>query len=227
MGVPAADELAGIAVHIVDDAEIQRLNLQHMGEDRPTDVLSFPARSADGPPAFDRPRRPDLERRGQGPQRSASATSSSAGTPSAARPARPPALDEATVLAIHGLAHLLGHDHAGRRDGRAMHRRERRGLSAARVADIPRPYGLRPRRPLMRRVRPAMLRRMRPVLVVHGGSGTVSPEHHDAAVAGTREAARAGQARSCWPAAPARTRPSPRSACSRMTPPSTPAAAPA
>jgi hypothetical protein len=37
--------------------------------------------------------------------------------------------------------HLLGHDHTGRRDGRAMHRRERRGLSAAHVADIPRPYG--------------------------------------------------------------------------------------
>jgi beta-aspartyl-peptidase (threonine type) len=35
---------------------------------------------------------------------------------------------------------------------------------------------------------------MRPVLVVHGGSGTVSPEHHEAAVLGTRAAARAGQA---------------------------------
>ena len=54
-------------------------------------------------------------------------------------------LDEATVLAIHGLCHLLGHDHGERREGRAMHRRERRGLRAARVADIPRPYGLRPR----------------------------------------------------------------------------------
>lgn len=34
---------------------------------------------------------------------------------------------------------------------------------------------------------------MRPVLVVHGGSGTVSPEHHAAAVAGTLTAARIGQ----------------------------------
>ena len=35
---------------------------------------------------------------------------------------------------------------------------------------------------------------MRPVLVVHGGSGTVSPEHHHAAVLGTQAAAAAGQA---------------------------------
>jgi len=136
MGVPAAD-IGSIAVHIVDDAEIQRLNLQHMGEDRPTDVLSFPARSPDGPPMF---LDPD-EDEGRGPTvglgdivLSWDAVRRQAGP-------RPP-LDEATVLVIHGLAHLLGHDHTNRRDGRAMHRRERRGLSAAHVADIPRPYGL-------------------------------------------------------------------------------------
>lgn len=33
----------------------------------------------------------------------------------------------------------------------------------------------------------------RPVLVVHGGAGTVAPEHRAAAVAGTREAARVGR----------------------------------
>ncbi|MBK7823957.1 rRNA maturation RNase YbeY [Nannocystis sp.] len=143
IGVPAA-ELPGVSVAIVDDPEIQRLNAAHMGKDRPTDVLSFPAR----PP---------------GPEGEAMAA---LGVPlgdivlcwdavlrqAAARlPADAPAdalaaaaLDEATVLAIHGLCHLLGHDHAGRADGRSMHRRERRGLRAAHVADIPRPYGLRP-----------------------------------------------------------------------------------
>lgn len=122
MGVAAA-ELGGISVHVVDDPEIQRLNLQHMGEDRPTDVLSFPA-SPEGPIGV-----------GLGDiVLSWDAVVRQAG-------ARPP-LDEATVLIVHGLAHLLGHDHTGRRDGRAMHRRERRGLSAAHVADIPRPYGL-------------------------------------------------------------------------------------
>lgn len=137
MGVLASD-LAGIHVHLVDDAEIQRLNLQHMGEDRPTDVLSFPARSPDAPPMHPDPDDDDSE--GQGPPAvglgdivlSWDAVRRQAG----ARPS----LDEATVLLIHGLAHLLGHDHTGRHDGRAMHRRERRGLSAAHVADIPRPY---------------------------------------------------------------------------------------
>lgn len=122
MGVPAAD-IATIVVSVVDDAEIHKLNKQHMGADKPTDVLSFPARGPESPPGVglgDIVLSWDAVLRQAGP--------------------RPP-LDEATVLVIHGLAHLLGHDHTGRRDGRAMLRHERRGLSAARVADIPRPYG--------------------------------------------------------------------------------------
>lgn len=123
MRVPAAD-LGGIAVHIVDDAEIKALNFKHMGEDRPTDVLSFPARTEGGPPGVGLG---DIVLSWDAVVRQAVGR---------------PALDEATVLVVHGLAHLLGHDHTGRRDGRAMHRRERRGLSAAHVADIPRPYGV-------------------------------------------------------------------------------------
>lgn len=145
VGVPSAD-LPGITVRIVDDPEIQRLNAAHMGKDRPTDVLSFPGR----PPGAE------------------GATLAAMGVPlgdivlswpavlrqSAARlPAHAEArvraqaaLDEATVLAVHGLCHLLGHDHAAPDEARAMHRRELRGLRAARVADIPRPYGLRPAR---------------------------------------------------------------------------------
>ena len=53
-------------------------------------------------------------------------------------------LDEACVLAVHGLAHLLGHDHLGAAEGRRMHTAERRALAAIRVADIRRPYGRRP-----------------------------------------------------------------------------------
>jgi probable rRNA maturation factor len=56
------------------------------------------------------------------------------GSSSAAR------LDEATVLIVHGLAHLLGHDHSDRGEGRRMHRLEQRVLRALRVADPPRPY---------------------------------------------------------------------------------------
>lgn len=124
MGVPAAD-IPTISVHVVDDPEIQRLNLTHMGHDKPTDVLSFPARTPEGPPGVGLG---DIVLSWDAVLRQAAG--------------RPP-LDEATVLVVHGLAHLLGHDHAGRRDGRAMLRHERRGLAAARVADIPRPYGQR------------------------------------------------------------------------------------
>ncbi len=52
-------------------------------------------------------------------------------------------LDEATVLLVHGLAHLLGHDHRTREQSRRMHRLERRGLHALGVADPPRPYAPR------------------------------------------------------------------------------------
>ncbi|MBA3547872.1 MAG: rRNA maturation RNase YbeY, partial [Nannocystis sp.] len=45
----ALEDLSGITVSVVDDAEIQRLNAAHMGKDKPTDVLSFPGR----PPGVD------------------------------------------------------------------------------------------------------------------------------------------------------------------------------
>lgn len=51
------------------------------------------------------------------------------------------ALHEATVLGVHGLVHLLGHDHGNARDSRRMHRLEKRVLRALRVPDLPRPYG--------------------------------------------------------------------------------------
>ena len=139
----AGAELPGVGLTIVDDAEITRLNAAHMGKDRPTDVLSFPARppgdegaalAAMGVPLGDIVLCWDAVLR-----QAAARAGSGADLASAA-------LDEATVLAIHGLCHLLGHDHARRGESRDMHRRERRGLRAARVADIPRPYGLHPRR---------------------------------------------------------------------------------
>ena len=145
VGVALAD-LPGVAVSVVDDAEIQRLNAEHMGKDRTTDVLSFPAR----PPG---PEGRELAARGvplgdivlcwDAVERQAAARLDAGESAEALAAA---ALDEATVLVIHGLCHLLGHDHAARGEARAMHRRERRGLRAARVADIPRPYGLRPDR---------------------------------------------------------------------------------
>ncbi|MBK8266219.1 MAG: rRNA maturation RNase YbeY [Nannocystis sp.] len=126
-------ELEGVALHIVDDLAIARLNREHMGKRGPTDVLSFPTGERDdgdpdGPPIF----LGDIILSWPAVRRQA-------------RYAGPRGrLDEATVLTIHGLCHLLGHDHRERREGRVMHREERRALAAARVADIPRPYGRTP-----------------------------------------------------------------------------------
>ena len=135
------EEIEGVSVHIVDDSTIARLNHEHMGKRGPTDVLSFPSATtfvaisddSDGqggaPPS---PALGDIVISWPAILRQATGTGDAA------------YLDEATVLAIHGLSHLLGHDHGGRREGRAMHLLELRALAAARVADIPRPYGLRP-----------------------------------------------------------------------------------
>jgi probable rRNA maturation factor len=125
--------LSRVGLVLTDDATISRLNRVHMGKRGPTDVLSFPT--------------------GEGFELDlAPATSLGLGDiaiswPAVARQARgcssAALLDEASVLAIHGLAHLLGHDHARAREGRRMHLVERRALAAARVPDVARPYGLR------------------------------------------------------------------------------------
>jgi probable rRNA maturation factor len=73
-----------VAVAIVDEAHIRRLNRDHRGRDRPTDVLSFPI---DGPGEAAGPRElGDV----------------------AICPERTEDLEEAVV---HGVLHLCGYDH--------------------------------------------------------------------------------------------------------------------
>lgn len=167
----APEALPGLTIHLVDDPAIARLNAEHMGKSGPTDVLSFPAgETPDGPllgdvvisvDAIRRQARArlglvDLVGRAQGTGVKRQVLWGVVvetgpkghvwpdlvqGTAEAAA-----ALDEAAVLAIHGLCHLLGHDHGRPAEARAMHRDERRALRAARTPDVPRPYGLRPER---------------------------------------------------------------------------------
>ena len=94
---------AQLTVRFTDDAELRALNKQFLDNDAPTDVLAFPA--GDGV---------------------------AGGTPSAARVgdiaisverAQAQAEDvvaELRLLAVHGLLHCLGHDHAGRDEAAAM-----------------------------------------------------------------------------------------------------------
>ena len=82
---------------LMGDAEIHALNLEHLGVDSPTDVLSFPLFELgdDGP---DVPHLGDVVVSLDAAQRQADAAGHSLEI-------------EVATLAAHGLTHLLGHDH--------------------------------------------------------------------------------------------------------------------
>ncbi len=82
---------------LTDDEQLHRLNRDFLGIDAPTDVLSFPASETD----------PETGARYLGdiilsiPRAAAQAQA-----------AGHPLVDEARLLVVHGVLHLLGHDHA-------------------------------------------------------------------------------------------------------------------
>ncbi|MFV8756506.1 rRNA maturation RNase YbeY [Nannocystaceae bacterium ST9] len=130
MGV-SGEQLAELGVKIVDDREMAELHLKYMGEPGPTDVLSFTgAGEVDPEFEFELADAPfgDIVLDWQQVVRQARVRT------------RAGLLDEASVLLVHGLAHLLGHDHRTREEAERMHRLEQVGLRALRVADPPRPY---------------------------------------------------------------------------------------
>jgi probable rRNA maturation factor len=92
----------------VDEAAMAELNQEHMGHEGPTDVLSFPI---DGPAAGpdgllgDVVVCPSVARR-QAPEH--------AGTYE----------DELALLVVHGVLHVLGHDHAEDDEAAVMRERE-------------------------------------------------------------------------------------------------------
>lgn len=91
-GVAQAGAQGEVSVLLTDDAEIQVLNRDWRGKDKPTDVLSFPAAE------IDRPFLGDIAIAFETMQRDAAS--------------RKIALDQhLSHLLIHGLMHLLGHDH--------------------------------------------------------------------------------------------------------------------
>lgn len=99
--------------------EMAALNVEHMGHDGPTDVLSFPLDTDHGAIAM------------AGvplllgdvvvcPAVAADQATEHAGTLD----------DELALLVVHGVLHVLGHDHAGDDDTAVMRRRERELLEA-------------------------------------------------------------------------------------------------
>jgi probable rRNA maturation factor len=101
---------------ITTDAELRRLNAQFLGHDYPTDVLSFPE-SNDIAISY--------------PRAAAQAAEHGHST-----------FDELRVLMLHGLLHLLGHDHES--DGGRMARLEEKwrsklGLPLGLIARVGKP----------------------------------------------------------------------------------------
>jgi probable rRNA maturation factor len=88
---------AECTVVLTDDEELRRLNLQFLGVDAPTDVLSFPADFID--PDSNHPYLGDILISIDRLLQQAAARDH-------------PAKQELLLLVVHGILHLLGHDHA-------------------------------------------------------------------------------------------------------------------
>lgn len=120
-----------VSVLFTDDAELQRLNRDYRGKDRPTNILSFPILDTNGLAA--------LRARPEGAHLLgdlALALETIAGE--AARQHKPFA-HHVTHLLVHGTLHLLGHDHADEAGAAAMEALERAILAGL---GIPDPYRL-------------------------------------------------------------------------------------
>ena len=94
LGVPDKQ----LTLIFTNDAEIHALNLEHLGVDSPTDVLSFPLAEAGDAGFPEVPHLGDIVISLDTAQRQAEAAGHTLER-------------EAATLAAHGLTHLLGHDH--------------------------------------------------------------------------------------------------------------------
>jgi probable rRNA maturation factor len=94
-----------LSVRITDDEELQGLNLEYRGIDKPTDVLSFPTDFTD----------PDLEGRYLGDV----VISYSRAEEQAQRRGHI-VEDELQLLVVHGVLHLLDYDHGDKKEKEEM-----------------------------------------------------------------------------------------------------------
>jgi probable rRNA maturation factor len=102
-----------LTLTFVDRAEITLLNHEHMGEQGPTDVLSFPL---------------DASEEGVGSDVGPVLLGDVVICPAVAAESAPDHAgsldDELALLTVHGVLHVLGHDHAEDEETRRMRRRE-------------------------------------------------------------------------------------------------------
>lgn len=92
-----------LTIRLTDDAELRELNHAFLGHDYATDVLSFPSQESEAGARYFGDLALSLPR--------AEAQARAGGHPLEA---------ELQLLVVHGVLHLLGHDHAQARDKKAM-----------------------------------------------------------------------------------------------------------
>lgn len=109
---------ATLTLLLTDDAELRALNGRFLGVDAPTDVLAFPAGDA-------------LGTRGAGTRIGDIAISVQQAATQGSEPAT-----ELRLLAVHGLLHCLGHDHAEFADAARMTAVTRRLLPDQEVPEL-------------------------------------------------------------------------------------------
>jgi probable rRNA maturation factor len=117
---------ANLTVVLTDDAQLQHMNRDYMGIDAPTDVLSFPAggtNASEIDPETGSPYLGDIL----------------ISLPYAARSAAQaghPLEAEVQLLVVHGVLHLLGHDHAKARQKAKMWKAQTEILQRLGLGDI-------------------------------------------------------------------------------------------
>jgi probable rRNA maturation factor len=105
-----------LSIALTGDATLHRLNRQFLGIDAPTDVLAFPSQA----PASQLPTTNHESRNPGRPAYLGDIAISFRRATVQARSAGHPVEAELQLLAVHGVLHLLGHDHARRRDQARM-----------------------------------------------------------------------------------------------------------
>ena len=110
-----------ISIVLADDARLHELNRDYLGVDAPTDVLSFPASETD----------PDTGARYIG-DIIISVPYATKGAAKAGHPVE----SELQLLVVHGVLHLLGHDHAKPKEKARMWKAQAEILESLGLGDI-------------------------------------------------------------------------------------------
>ena len=122
---------AELAVMLTDDSGIRTLNKNWRGQDKPTNVLSFPALQPTGKPSL-----------GDAPRMLGDIAIAYQTTRSEADDEQKPFDHHLSHLAVNGFLHLIGHDHEKDDEAEAMEALEREILAQL---GIPDPYADRER----------------------------------------------------------------------------------